>query len=69
VTSIKEDNSITTSKDMLKQLLRDHDMVIRHAYTILTKASKAQDEATMDLLVERIREHEKTAWMLRSCLE
>lgn len=69
LTSIKEEHGITASKDMLKILLKDHEIIVNHAYNILTKATKAQDEATMDLLIERIREHEKTAWMLRSCLE
>ena len=69
LTSIKDENDILNSKEMLKQLLKDHEAVVMHAYSMLTKSTKAQDEATMDLLVERIREHEKTAWMLRSCLE
>jgi starvation-inducible DNA-binding protein len=43
---------------------------VAHLATLITaKAQKAQDEATVDVLIERIREHEKTAWMLRSCLE
>ena len=69
LTSLKEESGVSTSKDMLKQLLRDHQAVINHAYAILAKASKFQDEATADLLVERIREHETTTWMLRSSLE
>jgi len=32
-------------------------------------AEKATDEATADLLTQRIQLHEKTAWMLRSLLE
>jgi starvation-inducible DNA-binding protein len=30
---------------------------------------KAGDEATADLLTQRIQLHEKTAWMLRALLE
>ena len=30
---------------------------------------KAADEASADLLTQRIQLHEKTAWMLRSLLE
>jgi starvation-inducible DNA-binding protein len=66
---LKDENSAPTSKEMIKHLLKDHETIILQAYNILPKASKAQDEATMDLLIERIREQEKTAWMLRSCLE
>jgi starvation-inducible DNA-binding protein len=69
LSALKEENGSPNSKDMIKQLLKDHESIVMQTYTILTKAAKAQDEATMDLLVERVREHEKTAWMLRSCLE
>jgi starvation-inducible DNA-binding protein len=69
LTSLKEENGVPATKDMLKQLLRDHEFVSQHAYVIFNKAQKTHDEGTMDLLIERIRAHEKTAWMLRSCLE
>lgn len=69
LTSLKEDNNQLSTKDMLKHLMKDHETVAHHAYIILAKAQKAHDEATTDMLIERIREHEKTAWMLRSCLE
>ena len=32
-------------------------------------AEQAKDQATLDLLTERMATHEKTAWMLRSCLD
>jgi starvation-inducible DNA-binding protein len=32
-------------------------------------AEKAGDEATVDLLTQRLQVHEKTAWMLRSLLK
>ncbi|HLB57706.1 MAG TPA: ferritin-like domain-containing protein, partial [Gammaproteobacteria bacterium] len=57
-----------TAEEMIKQLLKDHDILSDHAGIILTKAQKAQDEGTVDLLIERLREHEKTAWMLKSSL-
>jgi starvation-inducible DNA-binding protein len=69
LTILKEENGHPTSKDMIKQLLKDHETIVLQCNNILPKASKAHDEATMDLLIERIRDHEKTAWMLRSCLE
>jgi starvation-inducible DNA-binding protein len=69
LSSLKEDLGIPTTKEMLKQLMKDHETVAHLATLITAKAQKAQDEATVDVLIERIREHEKTAWMLRSCLE
>jgi len=35
----------------------------------LEPANNAEDEATIDLLTERLHVHSKTAWMLRSHLE
>lgn len=69
LTSLKEENGVPSSKDMIKQLLKDHETIVSQSYDSLAKAQKAEDEATADLLINRIREHEKTAWMLRSCLE
>jgi starvation-inducible DNA-binding protein len=69
LTSIKEVQGTPAAKDMLKLLMKDHETIVQHAYIVLTKAQKAHDEATIDLLIERIREHEKTIWMLRSSIE
>jgi starvation-inducible DNA-binding protein len=69
LSSLKEENGVPTAKEMLKQLTKDHEMVVHHAYIILVKVQKAHDEATADLLIQRIRSHEKHAWMLRSNLE
>jgi hypothetical protein len=33
---------------------------------VRSRAEKVLDEATTDLLIERLRIHEKTLWMLRS---
>lgn len=69
LSSLKEEMGVPSTKDMLKHLMKDHEAVAHLATVITIKAQKSQDEATVDLLIERIREHEKTAWMLRSCLE
>jgi starvation-inducible DNA-binding protein len=69
LTSLKEENGIPTTKDMLKHLMKDHETIVQHAYIVMTKAQKAHDEATTDMLIERIRDHEKTIWMLRSSIE
>lgn len=69
LTSIKEENGTPGPKDMIKQLVKDNEIVTQHAYIILSMAQKAHDEGTMDLMIERIRAHEKAAWMLRSHLE
>ena len=51
---------------MVKNLLSDHETLIRRAREALDTAGEANDAATEDLLTVRIQTHEKTAWMLRS---
>ena len=58
-----------SAQDMLKALTQDHETVARTARSVFPIAEEASDESTADLLVERMRFHEKTAWMLRSMLE
>jgi len=70
LSSLKEaPTSDVAAKDMLKQLLRDHEIIIKQLSHMIEKAEKAHDEGTLDLLTERIRVHEKTAWMLRSSID
>lgn len=69
LTSLKESTGSLAANDMIKQLVGDHEIIVDHCNHMLKEAEKLNDQATMDLLIERIREHEKTAWMLRSSLE
>lgn len=43
--------------------------ITKAARSVFPAAGKANDESTADLLTQRMRVHEKTAWMLRSMLE
>lgn len=69
LTSIKEAQSKTKAPEMLRQLLADHEQIIRKIREMFAAAEKAGDEGTADLYAQRAREHEKTAWMLRSTCE
>jgi starvation-inducible DNA-binding protein len=69
LTSIKEPNGVPKATDMIKQLVEGHEAVARTARSLFPAAEKASDEATADLLTQRIQLHEKTGWMLRSLLD
>lgn len=69
LTSIKEPDSIPISREMIQQLVEGHETVIRTARSAFASVEKANDEASADLLTQRMQLHEKTAWMLRSLLE
>jgi starvation-inducible DNA-binding protein len=67
--SIKEERGVPAATKMVKQLLDGHETVVRTAREVFPDAERSGDQATMDLLTERMHIHEKTAWMLRSLLQ
>jgi starvation-inducible DNA-binding protein len=69
LTSIKETESVPKAQDMIIELVAGHEAVCRTARSVFPSADAASDEATADLLTQRLQLHEKTAWMLRSMLE
>jgi len=68
LSSIEEETGVPTAEHMIIQLLEGHETVVRTARKAVKTAEEAADEATVDLLVGRMKIHEKTAWMLRSLL-
>lgn len=69
LTSIKESDSVPNAENMIKALVEGHEAVCPTARTVFPTADTAVDEATKDLLTQRLQLHEKTSWMLRSLLE
>lgn len=55
--------------EMIRILAEGHEAAARTARALFPKADEVNDEATADLLTERIAAHEKAAWMLRALLE
>lgn len=68
-TSIKETQGVPRAQDMIQELVVGHEINIETARNILKQAESAKDAATADLVVRRIQNHEKAAWMLRSYLD
>ena len=69
LSSIKEEDGIPKAQDMIRLLVEGQEAVVRTARSLYPSVEAASDEATADLLTQRIQLHEKTAWMLRSLLE
>jgi len=69
LTSLSEDTEEPEALEMVHRLARGNEQVLRTARKALQPAKKAEDEATVDLLTQRLHVHSKTAWMLRSHLE
>lgn len=62
-------NEPPPAAEMVKILLKDHETLVRRAREALDVADEVEDDATEDLLTQRIQSHEKTAWMLRAMTE
>ena len=69
LTSIKEEDGVPQATAMIRYLLDGHEAVARTARLAFKAAESANDQASADLLTQRIHVHEKSAWMLRSLLE
>lgn len=68
LTSIQEETGVPSAEEMIRQLVKDQETVVRTARSIFPLVDEAHDEPTADLLTQRMQVHEKTAWMLRSLL-
>ena len=68
LTSIDEDKGVPKAEDMIRNLVKGHETVVRTAREVFPTADEANDEPTADLLTQRMEASEKTAWMLRSML-
>ncbi len=66
--SIEEAEGVPAAEDMIRELVKGHETVARTIRGVFPAAEKGGDEATADLLTQRLQIHEKTAWMLRSLL-
>lgn len=58
----------TEGPKMVAHLLKAHEKMIAELRKMEEKADDVDDEGTADFFIERLRAHEKTAWMLRSGL-
>lgn len=68
LTRVAEADGVPKAEDMIAQLVEGHETVVRTLREAFPAAEAANDEATADLLTQRLSIHEKTAWMLRSML-
>ncbi len=69
LSSIRETSGAPKAEEMIQLLVEGQETIVRTARSVFPVTEKVSDEATADLLTQRIQLHEKTAWMLRSLLE
>lgn len=64
--NIQEVEGVPSAKEMISLLTRAHEQVVKSCRAVLSKAQDADDESSASLVSDRMRIHEKTAWMLRA---
>lgn len=66
LSSIKEVEGVPSAESMVDTLTRGHEQVVKTAREVLKIAQEAGDESSAAMVSDRMRIHEKTAWMLRA---
>ena len=67
--TVTDTDTVPKATQMIELLVEGHEAVVRTARRVLQAAEKAGDQATADVVTQRLQIHEKTAWMLRSLLD
>ncbi len=57
-----------TARDMLNQLVSDHEAVARTIRVVARWSQQLEDDATLYLLSERLQRHEEAIWQLKALL-
>ena len=66
LSSIDEIEGVPTAQEMVDILTKGHEQVVKTCRKALKLAQEGDDESTAALVSDRMRLHEKTAWMLRA---
>jgi starvation-inducible DNA-binding protein len=66
LSAIEEVDGVPEADTMVDLLTRGHEQVVKTCRRVLKVAQQAEDESTASLVSDRMRIHEKTAWMLRA---
>jgi len=66
LSSIKEVEGVPGAGEMVSLLTHGHEQIVKTCREVLAPAQEAGDESTAALVSDRMRVHEKTAWMLRA---
>ena len=66
LSTIDEVEGVPDAAEMVEILVKSHEAVVKTCRAVLKPARQADDESTAALVSDRMRLHEKTAWMLRA---
>ncbi|MEI8295385.1 MAG: Dps family protein [Alphaproteobacteria bacterium] len=66
---VEEERNVPPAMDMVRQLVKDNELMVRRAGEVGSIAGSVGDLATVDAMIRRQHVHSHCAWMLRSHLE
>lgn len=69
LSSIDEEEQVPPAEDMIQLLFDGNSAVIRTAQQVMELSERMHDGPTVDLMNQRMQQHQKNAWMLRSQVE
>jgi starvation-inducible DNA-binding protein len=67
--AISDETGAPAANEMIRQLLTDNRSAVRAAQSVVEAAEEHDDIGSADLATQRIRAHEKAAWMLDALLQ
>lgn len=65
---LKEATGNYSGDKMISELCEGHEQIARFLKETIEATQNLGDEGTADLMIQRLKEHDKTAWFLRSHL-
>ena len=66
LSTLAESTTKLSGPEMIKKLYEDHEPLGLFSTSSIKEAQELGDEATADIYIERLRAHNKTAWILKS---
>lgn len=68
ISTLHESTQVPSPQHMIQNLYEDHEKIAQELAKFIELAQKNHDEGTADVFIERLRAHQKTAWMLKNSL-
>lgn len=69
MTTVTEEEKELGAAKMVELLVDAHEAVKKSVAEAMQKAEKENDEGTLDLLIQRLKAHDKALWMLKMIIK
>ncbi len=66
LSKIKDSIGKKSTQKMVTEYLADHLLIVKLTKELISIAKECQDDVSQDLLIGRLKVHEKTIWILRN---